>query len=136
VPVMGIPGARIPDTELVISELIRVLLPCSEAVPEAERGWDITRGGVPVPITEDEMMKLDIGLPVSLLMAILADVNNPNRRKPSLSSSRVRADSVPTVSPTTTASSPMPNGQASLPGPLPASTPLVIGSAGESGFGP
>lgn len=136
VPVMGVPNARIPDTELAISELIRVLLPCNDAVPEHERGWDITRGGAPVPITEDELMRLDVGLPVSLLMAILTDVNNPNRRRPSLSGSRATAASPPTGSPTTTPSSATPNGQASHPGPSPASPMIVAaGRAGASGYG-
>lgn len=116
VPVMGVAGARIPDTELVISELIRVLLPCSEEIEPEYRGWDITRGGVPVPINEDELMRLEVALPVTLLMAILGDVNNPNRRRLSLNGSRVRADLQQAASQTSTPSSATPSGQASPSG--------------------
>lgn len=136
VPVMGVPNARIPDTEMVISELLRVLLPCNETVPEAERGWDITRGGQVVAITEDELMRLDAGLPVTLLMAVLTDVNNPNRRRLSLSSSAARADSPLTASPTTTPSSVTTNGQAPLSGlSLVSATTQSSGPVGEVGYG-
>jgi hypothetical protein len=136
VPVMGIANARIPDTEMVISELIRVLLPCTEDTPERERGWDITRGGRVVPITEDELMKLDVGLPVALLMAVLADVNNPNRRRLSLNGSGARADSPQTASPTTTGSSATPNGQGYPSGlSLVSGTTPSSGLAGAAGFG-
>jgi hypothetical protein len=125
-----------PDVEMVIAELARVLLPCREDVPPAERGWDITRGGRPVPITEDELMRLDVSLPVAMLTVIVGDVNDPNRRRLSLNGSGARADSPPTASQTTTGSSATPNGQASHPGPSPASmTTLAAGPVGASGFG-
>ena len=134
VPILGSGSARIPDTELAIAELVRLLLPCSEAVPEHERGWDVTRGGAPVAITEDELMALPAGLPAVLLGAVLADVNDPNRRRLSLSGSPPRADSRPTASPTTTGSSPTRNGAALRSGPSPASTTtLAAGPAGASG---
>jgi hypothetical protein len=137
VPIIGRADFRIPDTELVISELTRLLLPCSDAIPEDERGWDVTRAGHAVEITPDELMALPAGLPVALLGAILADVYDPNRRKLSLNGSRARADSPPTASPTTTGSSPTPNGPASLRGSSPAIPPtLEPGPAGGSGSEP
>lgn len=135
IPIMGSGSVRIPDTELAIAELVRVLLPCDESIPTHERGWDVTRDGRPVPITEDALMALPAGLPAVLLGAILADVNDPNRRRLSLSGSRAGADSQATASPTTTASSPTPNGAAPPSGHSPDSlTTLVVGSAGASGY--
>ena len=135
VPVIGVAGGRFPDTELVIAELVRLLLPCSESVPEHERGWDVTRDGHPVAITEDELMALPPALPTRMLTAIMADVNDPNRRRLSLSGSRAGADSRPTASLTTTDSSPTPNGAAPLSGAWPDSTtPPVAGRAGASGY--
>lgn len=137
VPVLGASGIKIPDTELAIAELVRVLLPCSEQVPEHERGWDVTRAGKPVAITEEELMALEPSLPVVLLGAILADVNNPNRRRLSLSGSKAGADSLLIASPTTTASSVTRNGATPPSGPSPGSTmTLAVGAAGGSGSPP
>lgn len=126
---------RFPDVEAIIDELIRVLLPSGSDVPDDERGWDLTDNGTSVPITFDTLVDLPPGLPAAILGAIFRDINDPNRRRPSRRSSSPGAASAPTVSPTTTASSSMPNGQASLPGPLPATQTLVAsGPAGVTSF--
>ncbi len=132
-PMLGQVGTRIPDTEMAITELVRVLLPSGPNVPEDDRGWDLTRAGVSIPVTEDELMRLSFEVPIILLSTIMQDIQNPNRRRPSRGGSPRGASS--TVSQTTTASSATPNGQGSLPGPLPALTTVGSGSAGESGFG-
>ena len=127
---------KFPDVEAIITELQRVLLPSGPDVPEDERGWDLTDGGESVPITFDTLVDLPPGLPAAILGGIFRDVNDPNRRKPSSAGSARGASSAPAVSPITTASSAMPNGQASLPGPLPATPTLVpVGPAGDAGFG-
>lgn len=132
----GGPNDRVPDTDAVMAELVRVLLPCGPEIPEGERGWDITREDVPVPVSVEEMERLPPMMPVQLLSAVVRDVNDPNRRRLSLSSSRARADSPPTASPTTTASSATPNGQASPPGlSLVSATTPADGPAGLSGYG-
>jgi hypothetical protein len=134
VGVMSLDGTtRFPDVEAIIDELIRVLLPSGPDVPEDERGWDITDGGVSVPINFDTLVDLPPGLPAAILGAIFRDVNDPNRRRPSKRGSPVMADSAASVSPTTTEPSSPPNGQGSLPGPSSVlSTPLAgpVGSAG------
>src|SRR6187455_2416222 len=59
VGVMSLDGTtRFPDVEAIIDELIRVLLPSGPDVPEDERGWDITDGGVSVPINFDTLVDL------------------------------------------------------------------------------
>ena len=127
---------RFPDVEAIIDELIKTLLPSGPDVPEDERGWDLTDGGESIPITFDTLVDLEPGLPAAILGGIFRDINDPNRRRPSRAGSAQGASSPPTESPTSTASSVTPNGQASLPGPLPATPiPVGIGSAGESGFG-
>jgi hypothetical protein len=126
---------RFPDVEAIIDELIRVLLPSGPEIDEDERGWDLTDGGVSIPITFDTLVDLPPGLPAAIMGAIFRDVNDPNRRRPSRGGSARGASSVPTPSPTTTASSAMPNGQGSLPGPSLVLTTAGSGSAGESGFG-
>jgi hypothetical protein len=126
---------RFPDVEAIIDELIRVLLPSGPEIDEDERGWDLTDGGVSIPITFDTLVDLPPGLPAGILGAIFRDVNDPNRRRPSRGGSSRGASSAPMASPTTTASSATPNGQASLPGPSPDSTLHLVGSAGESGYG-
>ena len=135
VPTIG-DGSRMPDSEQVISELVRILLPCSDEIPEHERGWDITRGGAPVPVNVEELERLDFHLPVLFLTAIMADIRNPNRKRPSLGGSRVGAVSEPIAFPTSTGSSATPNGQASLSGPSPASPTIAgTGPVGASGYG-
>jgi hypothetical protein len=126
-------GSKFPDVEAMIQELERVLLPADH---EYGPGWDLTDNGVPLPITFDSIVDLPPGLPAAMLGAIFRDINDPDRRRPSRNGSSRGASSEPTPSPTTTPSSAMPNGQASLPGPSPA-TPIAVGSgpAGESGFG-
>lgn len=125
---------RFPDVEAIIDELVRVLLPSGPDVPEDERGWDLTDGGVSVPITFDTLVDLPPGLPAAILGAVFRDINDPNRRRPSRRGSSQGAVSTPTEYPTTTDSSPTPNGQGSLPGPSPASTIHLVGPAGASGF--
>jgi hypothetical protein len=136
VGVLALDGStRFPDVEAIIDELIRVLLPSGPDVPEDERGWDLTDNGASVPITFDTLVDLPPGLPAAILGAIFRDINDPNRRRPSRRGSSQGADSQPAPSPTTTASSSMPNGQGSLPGPLPASQmTLVGGPAGTTGY--
>jgi hypothetical protein len=135
VGVIALDGAtRFPDVEAIIDELIRVLLPSGPDVAEDDRGWDLTDGGASVPITFDTLVDLPPGLPAAILGAIFRDINDPNRRRPSRRPSPPGAASDGPASPTTTASSAMPNGQASLPGPLPA-TPIAVGSGAAGGSG-
>jgi hypothetical protein len=135
VGVMSLDGTtRFPDVEAIIDELIRVLLPSGPDVPEDERGWDITDGGVSIPITFDTLVDLPPGLPAAILGAIFRDINDPNRRRPSRRGSPVMADSAANVSPITTESSPPPNGQGSLPGPLQDSTIRPVGLVGSAGY--
>lgn len=136
VGVMSLDGTtRFPDVEAIIDELIRVLLPSGPDVPEDERGWDVTDGGVSVPITFDTLVDLPPGLPAAVLGAIFRDINDPNRRRPSKRGSAQGAVSVPEASPTTTESSKMPNGQASLPGPLQDSQLHLVTPVGAGGYG-
>lgn len=126
-------GQRFPDVEAMIEELLRVLVPEDH---EYGPGWDLTDNGRPLPLTFDSLVDLPPGLPAAMLGAIFRDINDPNRRKPSSNGSSRGASSQPAASPTSTASSATPNGQASLPGPSPATPiPVGIGSAGESGYG-
>jgi hypothetical protein len=135
VGVLALDGStRFPDVEAIIDELIRVLLPSGPDVDEDARGWDITDGGVSVPITFDTLVDLPPGLPAAILGAIFRDINDPNRRRPSRRGSPVMADSQAPASPTTTASSSLPNGQGSLPGPLQGSTIQPVGLVGTSGY--
>lgn len=113
---------RVPDTEMVISELVRVLLPADDGIPMEQRGWDLTRGGRAVAVTEAELMRLDPMLPVLMLGTIVRDVNDPNRRRPSLSGSPARAASPPIASPTSTDSSRITSFPTPPSGPSPAST--------------
>src|SRR6187402_497837 len=134
VGVMSLDGTtRFPDVEAIIDELIRVLLPSGPDVPEDERGWDITDGGVSVPITFDTLVDLPPGLPAAILGAIFRDINDPNRRRPSNSGSRRMAGLAVPVSPTTTDSSPPQNGPASIPGPSQDSTIHPVGLVGVYG---
>jgi len=135
VGVMSLDGTtRFPDVEAIIDELIRVLLPSGPDVPEDERGWDITDGGVSIPITFDTLVDLPPGLPAAILGAIFRDINDPNRRRPSRRGSPVMADSAASVSPITTEPSSPPNGQGSLPGPLQDSTIRPVGLVGSAGY--
>lgn len=124
---------KFPDVEAIIDELLRTLLPAGPDVAEDERGWDLTDNGTPLPITFDTLVDLPPGLPAAILGAIFRDVNDPDRRKPSRRSSSLEGGSAPTVSPTTTASSSQPNGQASLPGPLQDATIPPAGLVGVTG---
>jgi hypothetical protein len=128
---------RFPDVEAIIDELIRVLLPSGPEVPEDERGWDLTDNGTSIPVTFDTVVDLPPGLPAAILGAIFRDINDPNRRRPVgfKRGSSPRADSPPTPSPTTGVSSTTLNGQASLPGPLPALSIPETGPVGGSGYG-
>lgn len=108
--IVGVPTAmdksvRFPDLDSVVAELARVLV-----------GWDITRDGQPVPITQEEIRRLPADLPFLLLQTVVGDIHDPNRRRPSHDGSSVGASSEPTPSPTTTASSTTPSGPASHPG--------------------
>lgn len=125
---------RFPDVEAIIDELLKVLLPIDH---EYGPGWDLTDNGAPVPITYDALVDLPPGLPASILGAIVRDLNDPQRRRPSRRGSSPGADAQPTPSPTIGDSSTTPNGQASPPGPSPA-TPIAVGSGpvGASGYGP
>ena len=134
VGVMSLDGTtRFPDVEAIIDELIRVLLPSGPDVPEDERGWDITDGGVSVPITFDTLVDLPPGLPAAILGSIFRDINDPNRKRPSNSGSRRTAVSAASVSPTTTDSSPPPNGPASIPGPSAVLSTPPVGLVGVYG---
>ena len=127
---------RVPDTEQVITELVRLLLPAGPDVPPEDRGWDLTRDGVPLEITLDELERLPFQLPVVLLGAIMEDVQNPNRLRLSRVSSKARADSQPTPSPTGIPSSAMPAGPDSIQPSLPDSETLrAIGPVGRTGYG-
>lgn len=121
---------RFPRVQAIIDELVKVLLPLDH---EYGPGWDLTNNGEPVPITFDALVDLPPGLPASILGAVLRDVNDPNRRKPSRRTSSPGASSAPIESPTITASSSQPNGQASLPGPLQDATILPAGLVGAIG---
>lgn len=136
VPTISGDGTRMPDSEQVISELVRILLPCSDEIPEHERGWDITRGGKTVPVSTEELERLDFHFPILFLTTIMADIRNPNRKRPSLGGSRAGAASEPTAFPTSTGSSATTNGQASPSG-LSLVSPTIAGSGpvGASGFG-
>ncbi len=147
-----IPGAasiKIPDTDLLHAELVRLLLPSGPDVPEHERGWDLTRGGVSIPVTIEELERLDLGLPSLFLATIMGDAKNPNRRRLSLPGSPAGADSPPTESQTTTDSSRTPPTPASTPSSLPTPISSTVrpvdssqprstlpddGSAGEIGY--
>jgi hypothetical protein len=135
VGVLALDGTtRFPDVEAIIDELLKVLLPLDH---EEGPGWDLTDNGVPVPITFDTIVDLPPGMPAAMLGAIFRDVNSPDRRKPSRRGSSPEGVSQPIAHQTTTPSSSMPNGQASLPGPLPATpTAVVSGPVGASGYGP
>jgi hypothetical protein len=125
---------RFPDVEAIIDELLKVLLPLDH---EYGPGWDLTSDGAQVPITFDAIVDLPPGLPAAMLGAIFRDVNSGDRRKPSRRGSSPEGASQQTGPQTTTPSSLMQNGPASLPGPLPA-TPIAVGSGpvGTSGYGP
>lgn len=124
---------KFPDVEAIIDELLKTLLPIDH---EEGPGWDLTDNGVPLPITFDTLVDLPPGLPAAILGGIFRDINDPNRRRPSRRSSSPGADSQPMPSPITGGSSTMPNGQASLPGPLPATPiPVASGVVGDSGYG-
>lgn len=132
VGVLALDGVtRFPDVEAIIDELIKVLLPIDH---EEGPGWDLTDAGEPVPITFDAIVDLPPGLPAAMLGSIFRDVNDPNRRRPSRRGSSPGADSAPAASPTTTASSATPNGQASLPGPLQDATIPSAGLVGATGY--
>jgi len=96
---------RFPDLDGVINELLRLLV-----------GWDITRDGEPIQPTRDEILRLPPVLPLLILQRIVGDVNDPNRRKPSLDGSSVRASSQPIASQIITDSSVTPDGPVSSPG--------------------
>lgn len=125
---------RFPDVEAIIDELLKTILPSGPDVPEDERGWDIVKDGVSIPVTFDTLVDLEPGLPAAILGSIFRDINDPNRRRPSRSGSSRGADSAPTVSQTTTDSSTTPNGQASLPGPLQDATIPPAGLVGAIGY--
>lgn len=137
--VVGVPTldgtARFPDVEAILAELERVLLPSGPDVAEDERGWDLTDGGVSLPITFDTLVDLPPGLPAAIMGAVFRDIQNPNRRRPSKRGSSLGAVSTPTAYPTTTESSKTPNGPASLPGPSQDSSIHLVGPAGASGYG-
>ena len=127
---------RFPDVEAMIDELQRVLLPSGPEIPKEQRGWDLTDGGKSIPITFDALVDLPPGLPAAMLGAIFRDVNDPNRKRPSSAGWSLEENSPQTRSPTTSASSATPNGQASLPGPSPDLSIPVTVSAGAIGSGP
>lgn len=122
---------RFPDVEAIIDELLRILLPAGPDVPKDQRGWDLTDNGQSVPITWDALVDLPPGLPAAILGGIYRDVNDPLRRRPSSSGWSQPDDSEGL--PTTSASWPTPNGQASLPGPSEDLITLPAGLAGASG---
>jgi hypothetical protein len=123
--------AKFPDFEAVITELVRVLLPSGPEIPEHQRGWDLTRDGEPLPVSYDAIVGLPMQLPMAMLMAIFGDVNDPNRRR--LSSAGWSPAASSESQPTTGASSAMPNGHRSLPGPSPDWTIPETGTAGGTG---
>lgn len=124
---------RFPDVEAIIDELLRILLPSGPDVPPDRRGWDLTDNGRSVPIDWDTLVDLPPGLPAALLGGIFRDVNDPLRRQPSGSGWSAPEDSERHR--TTSGSSPMRNGQASLPGPSEDSITPPAGLAGASGSG-
>jgi hypothetical protein len=126
---------RFPDVEAIIDELIRVLMPSGPEIDEDERGWDLTDGGVSIPITFDTLVDLPPGLPAAIMGAIFRDVNDPNRRRPSRGGSARKVDSEQEPPQTFIPSSKTPSGLASLPGPSQDSTIPVNGPVGASSFG-
>ena len=124
---------QFPDIEAVLAEVEHVLLPSGPDVPEEERGWDLTRDGASIPVTFDELVELPPGLPFAILGAILRDMNDPNRRRPSANFSSRGADSPATASRTTSDSSRPRNGRASLPGPSEGMTTLPATPVGSAG---
>jgi hypothetical protein len=125
-------SVRIPNIGAVAEELKRVLLPLDH---ECGPGWDVTRNGVAVPIEYDDILGLPPELPVLMLGSILRDVRDPNRKRLSSAGSSQTVNSESRR--TTTESSEMRNGQASLRGPspdsmLPATTPAGAAGSGRS----
>lgn len=117
--------SRFPDVEAIIDELLRTLLPSGPDVPEDERGWDLTDGGVSLPITFDTLVDLPPGLPAAILGAIFRDVNaDPNSRKPFKPISSRGASSTPIESRIIGASSSAPSATDSTP----PSSPTPIGA--------
>jgi hypothetical protein len=124
---VGVPSldgaTRFPNVKAIIDEVRRVLLPSGPDVPEDERGWDLTDGGVSVPITFDTLVDLPPGLPATILGAIVRDVNSdPNSRRPFKPISSRGAVSPPIESRIIGASSSVPNATDSTPSTSP--TPI------------
>lgn len=137
VPMLGTTdGSRFPDIEPILRELEAALLPSGPDVPAEERGWDLTRDGVPIPVTYDELLGLPPDLPALMLAGIVKDIRDPNRRKPSSRPSPRGASSATAPSPTTPPSSSTPNGSGSTQPISPASLQIVgSGRVGDSGYG-
>lgn len=129
---------RSSDADPLFAELARVLI-----------AWDVTRGGVPVPLTVDGIASVGLGVTGAVLGAVLADAGNPTHRAartrrvppgsptPSSNGSSSPTSSAPAPA-VTSSSSPPPNGPASHPGPSWGSTtpqPLSVGSAGSPASG-
>lgn len=116
---------RMPDMEAIIDALTPMLT-----------GWDITRGGQPVPISKETVIGLPLGLPAVMLMSVVGDAMDPNRRPVSANGWSAEAGSQPIAFPTTTPSSAMPAGQGYHRGFSPDSATMPhAGPAGASGFG-
>lgn len=105
-------GGRFPNVGAIADELIKILLPLGH---EYGDGWDLLNAGESIPITKDAILDLPPALPGTMLGAIVRDVNDPNRRKPSRRSSSPGASSQPMESPTTGVFSSEPNATASIP---------------------
>lgn len=121
---------KFPRVKSIIEELLKVMLPLDH---EYGDGWDLTNNGEPVPITYESLLDLPPGLPASILGAILRDINDPNRRRPSRNGSSRVAASEPTPSPSTSELSSPLNGHTSLPGPSPVLTTPPVGHVGVIG---
>jgi hypothetical protein len=124
-------GGRFPNVGAIADELIKILLPLGH---EYGDGWDLLNDGQSIPITKDAILDMPPALPGTMLGAIVRDVNDPNRRKPSRRSSSPGASSAPAASPTTSEFSMTPNGQASLPGPSLDETIQQGGPVGATGY--
>ena len=115
------------DFDPFFAELARVLL-----------AWDLTSGGVPIPLTPEGFAGVGVSIIGSIMNAIVSDVSNPTWEVvateapiPSSNGSSPTASSV--TPPTTTISSSPPNGHISTPPSWPDSPTPAIASAGTPG---
>lgn len=94
--------------------------------------WSVTGDGAALPITEESLKAVPPRMRVAILQAVMADFFDPGNAETSDAGSPPPAASE-AAAPSTPASSSTLNGQASLPGPLPALTTPGAPISGGSG---